>query len=209
MNPSFWDERYGHTAEYVFGTAPNAFLEQCAERIPAGGPVLCLAEGEGRNAVYLAGRGHPVTAVDQSSVGLEKAVRLASARSVMIGTELADLGDYIIEPGVWAAVVVIFAHLTPELRARVHAAAVEGLRPGGVLILEAYHPEQLRLRTGGPMGAPEMLMTLEMLRGDLAGLDLEIAQEIERDVLEGCAHTGRAAVVQVCGRKPHAVVGSS
>lgn len=205
MNLSFWNERYGSTAGYVFGTAPNAFLEQCAEHIPAGGPVLCLAEGEGRNAVHLARRGHPVTAVDQSSAGLEKAIRLAGEWNVTLRTEVVDLADYVIEPGAWAAVVAIFVHLPPELRKKVHAAAVAGLQPGGVLILEAYHPDQVNWRTGGPVDAPEMLMTLDMLRGDMEDLDLEIAREIERDVVEGGGHRGWAAVVQVCGRKPLAM----
>ena len=198
MNPSFWDNRYAGD-DFVFGTAPNDFLRHCAGRIPAG-PVLCLGEGEGRNAVFLAGRGHAVTAVDQSATGLAKARRLAAERGLDLATTAADLSDYLIPPGTWAAIVSIFLHLPPALRARVYAQVAAGLQPGGVFILEAYTPAQLAFGTGGPKD-PELLPTLAGLRAELAGLDLVIARECERDVVEGTGHTGRAAVVQVLARR--------
>ncbi|MCX6945822.1 MAG: class I SAM-dependent methyltransferase [Opitutales bacterium] len=199
MNPDFWNNRY--TGEdFVFGTAPNDFLRQHAGHLPAG-PVLCLGEGEGRNAAFLAGRGHAVTAVDQSAVGLDKARRLAADREVALTTVVADLADYPIAPGAWAGIVSIFLHLPPPLRRRLFAAAAVGLQPGGVLILEAYTPDQVHHRTGGPVNAPEMFMTRAQLQEDLAGLELEIARELERDVVEGSAHTGHAAVVQILARR--------
>jgi SAM-dependent methyltransferase len=170
-----------------------------AARIPAG-PVLCLAEGEGRNAVHLASLGHAVTAVDQSAAGLAKAQRLAAARGVEIRTVVADLAMYPIVPGAWAGIVATFAHLPPALRRAVHAAVVQGLAPGGVFILEAYTPAQLAFDTGGPK-APELLMPLAALREELAGLEFLVAREIEREVVEGCGHTGRGAVVQVLARR--------
>jgi len=196
---NFWDNRYA-VDDFVFGTAPNEFLRDHAGLIPAG-PVLCLGEGEGRNAVFLASRDHAVTAVDQSAVGLEKARRLAATRGCQLATVTADLEHFAITPGAWAAIVVIFLHLPPSLRRRVFSAAAAGLQPGGALVLEAYTPDQVRHRTGGPINNPELLMTLAALREDLAGLDFEIAQELERDVVEGTAHTGRAAVVQVLARR--------
>lgn len=199
MNPQFWDNRYT-PADFVFGTAPNDFLCQCANYIPAG-PVLCLGEGEGRNAVFLASRGYNVTAVDQSAVGLAKAERLAAQCGVTLNTEVVDLQDYIIEPESWSAIVSIFVHLPRPLRRDVHSAAAIGLHSGGVLILEAYTPAQVRHKTGGPVTTPELLMTLEQLRGELIGLELEIGRELERNVIEGSAHTGRAAVVQVLARR--------
>ena len=117
----FWERRYGETA-YAYGTAPNDFLVEIADRIPPG-PVLCLAEGEGRNAVWLAGRGHPLTAVDTSAAGLAKAEALANARGVRIATVAADLASFVIEPKAWSGVVAIFAHLPPHLRRSVHRAA--------------------------------------------------------------------------------------
>ena len=199
MDAKSWNDRFA-VAHYVYGESPNDFLAAMAPQIPAG-PVLCLAEGEGRNAVHLAALGHCVTAVDQSEVGLAKAHHLAVRRSVEIETVAADLATYRITPNSWSGIVAIFVHLPPALRRKVHADAVLGLRPGGVLILEAYTPTQLAFRTGGPK-SPELLMTLASLREELAGLEFMVAHELERDVIEGCDHTGRSAVAQILARRP-------
>ena len=195
---AFWERRYSESA-YAYGTKPNGFLVEVADRIPPG-PVLCLAEGEGRNAVWLAGRGHAVTAVDAAAAGLDKAEALAHARAVHIETVAADLASFTIEPKAWSGIVAIFAHLPPLLRRSVHRAAALGLSSGGVFVLEAFTPRQLAFGTGGPQ-KPELLYTLAELRNDLTGLDLEVGRELERDVVEGRYHTGRAAVVQVLARR--------
>ena len=196
-----WNQRYDR-ADYVFGTEPNDFLREVADYILAG-PVLCLAEGEGRNAVFLAGRGHAVTAVDQSPTGIEKAQRLAAERGVSIETAVADLGQYRIEPGAWSGIVSIFWHIPADLRAAVYRRAVAGLKPDGVFVLEAYTPAQIGLGTGGP-GDPALTPPLAQLRDELAGLEIEIGREIGREVLEGIGHTGWSHVVQVLARKPFA-----
>lgn len=193
-----WDARYSEPG-YVYGTKPNDFLAAVASKIPAG-PVLCLAEGQGRNAVFLAQRGHRVVAVDSSRVGLTGAAALAESRGVSIETNLADLADYPIAPGAWSGIVAIFAHLPVPVRQRVHRAAVAGLQPGGMFVLEAYTPAQIVLATGGPRD-PELMMSLKELEAELAGLELIIGRELERDVLEGNLHWGRSAVVQVLARK--------
>jgi SAM-dependent methyltransferase len=200
MDPDFWNSRYS-SAQFHYGTKPNDFVSDCAHLIPSG-PVLCLGEGEGRNAVFLAARGHAVTAVDQSSAGLAKAQRLASERGVALTVHVADLADFTIAPDTWAGVVATFVHLPPPLRRTVHQRVATGLRSGGVFILEAYTPEQVRHRTGGPVNQPELLMRLADLREDLADLELIIARELERDVSEGPTHYGLGAVVQVAARKP-------
>jgi len=199
MDTAFWDDRYA-ADDYVYGQDPNEFVAEMAMHIPDG-PVLCLAEGEGRNAVYLAKFDRLVTAVDQSAMGLAKALRLAEASGMVIETVHADLKSYQIIPGAWAGIVATFAHLPPPLRRKVHAAVVQGLKPGGVFILEAYTPAQLALGTGGPK-VPELLMTLDSLRDELSGLEFIVAQEIERDVTEGSFHHGRGAVVQILARRP-------
>jgi hypothetical protein len=199
MDATFWNDRYA-VAGHVYGEEPNAFVAEVASHIPAG-PVLCLAEGEGRNAVYLATLGHRVTAVDQSEVGLAKARRLADTHGVEITTVTADLGGYDIAVGAWAGIIATFAHLPPAVRRRIHHDVATGLMPGGVFILEAYTPAQLAFNTGGPK-APELLMTLASLREELSGLAFGIARELERDVTEGTGHTGRGAVVQVLARRP-------
>jgi SAM-dependent methyltransferase len=198
-----WDERYGAEG-FAFGTSPSLFLAEVADRIPVG-KVLCLCEGEGRNGVFLAERGHRVHAVDYSSVGLAKAQELATGRGVELATHLMDIAEYKIDPESWDGIVSIFCHLARPLRALVHEAVVAGLRPGGVYILEAYTPRQLEMGTGGPSSV-ERLPTLADLTHELEGLELEIGQEIERDVTEGEGryHSGRAAVVQVAARKAEA-----
>jgi SAM-dependent methyltransferase len=194
-----WDERYGKPG-YRYGTEPNGFLRSVVDRLPRG-RVLSLGEGEGRNAVFLAEHGCDVLGIDASSVGLAKARALAEEREVTIRTAVADVRTYPIEPASWDGIVSIFCHLHADDRPALHRRIVAGLKPGGVLVLEAYTPRQLEYRTGGPP-VLELLVALDELRRDLDGLSLDIAREIERDVREGGLHVGRGAVVQVLARKP-------
>lgn len=195
-----WEERYG-ADEYAYGKTPNDFLKEYASRLPDGGKVLCLAEGEGRNSVFLAEQGFLVTGVDSSIAGINKVKKLAQERGVTVDAIVADLAEFEIKPATWDGIVSIFCHLPPPLRKQVHQRVVAGLKPGGVLLLEAYTPEQLNYKTGGPPVA-EMTMTLKALTEELAGLELIHAEEKVRDVVEGLYHTGTAAVVQVIARKP-------
>jgi SAM-dependent methyltransferase len=194
VSSEYWDDRYA-TADFAYGAEPNEFLVSIAQRIPPG-PVLMLGDGEGRNGVFLAGRGHEVLAVDQSEVGLAKAQRLAEQKGVRIPTRVADLRDFAIEPGAWAGIVSIFCHLPPLIRLPLHAAVVRGLRPGGVFVLEAYTPSQIGRGTGGPPTA-EFMLTLHDLKRELTGLEFVHAKEVEREVREGTYHTGMASVVQL------------
>lgn len=194
-----WDQRY-NTPDYVYGTEPNDFLASAIEELPIG-QALCIAEGEGRNAVFLAEHGHQVLAVDSSAIGLEKAARLAAERGVRIATEVTDLAHFDVEADSWDTVISIFAHVPPAIRKPLHKKIVGGLRSGGVLLLEAYTPAQVGLGTGGPP-LPELTMTLAELRQELLGLHFIHAVEQEREVIEGSLHTGRGAVVQVLAVKP-------
>ena len=194
--PDFWNARYAEDA-LAYGDAPNDLLASVADRLPAG-RTLCLAEGQGRNAVFLAERGHRVLAVDLSDVGLARARQLADARGVEIETRAADLGTFAIEPGAWDCIVSVFAHTPADVRRRLHAAVPVGLAPGGAFVLEAYTPEQTRRDTGGPSGegAVDITMTADGLRDELAGLRFETLREVEREVHEGPYHHGLASVVQ-------------
>lgn len=194
-----WDERYS-IAEYVYGKDPNAFLAENVHRLPMG-KSLCLAEGEGRNAVFLAEHGHQVTAVDGSAVGLEKARALAAERGVSIETLVSDLSEYVISSESFDSIISIFCHVPRDIRGPLHRRVVEGLKPGGVLILEAYRPAQLKMGTGGPP-VEGLMMALADVRLELSGLEFILAQETEREIREGRAHTGHGAVVQVIARKP-------
>lgn len=194
-----WDERYG-TTNYFYGTEPNDFLREHSPEIRRGGDVLCLAEGEGRNAVFLARQGFRPLAVDQSPVGLGKAVQLAEARGVHIDTVVADLAAYQVEPDRWDGIVSIWCHLPSALRAAVHRQVAAGLKVGGVFLLEAYTPAQLAHGTGGPKDT-DLLPTLAHLREELAGLEFVHAVERERVIHEGAGHAGLSAVVQVVARR--------
>ena len=198
MDAEHWNQRYAGE-NYFYGEEPNDFLRTHAKLIPPG-PVLCLAEGEGRNAVFLASRGHAVEALDLSSTGMAKARQLAVRHGVTLKTHVGDLADVVITPGHWSGIIAIFAHLPVLLRRKIHAAVVAGLRPGGIYLYEAYTPAQLAHGTGGPKD-PALLVQLAELKSELSGLDFEVAREIERDVREGSGHTGHAAVVQVAARR--------
>lgn len=194
-----WDERYNRD-EYVYGIKPNDFLASQVKELPKG-RVLCLAEGEGRNAVFLAEQGYEVWAVDSSEIGLQKAQKLAKERGVTIHTEVADLADFVIEPDSWDAIISIFCHVPPPIRKELHKNSIEGPRKGGVFLLEAYTRKQLQYKTGGPP-TEVLMMSLYSLQTELVGLDMQIGQELVRPVVEGILHKGEGAVVQYLGVKP-------
>ncbi|MBA3832849.1 MAG: class I SAM-dependent methyltransferase [Chthoniobacterales bacterium] len=199
-----WDERY-REPDYVYGRKPNDFLAAHASELPKG-RVLCLAEGEGRNAVFLAKLGFDVHAIDFSEVGLAKATSLAAQEGVSVATEVADLGNVAFQAGHWNGIVSIFAHIPSASRRALHAQVVEALAPEGVFMLEAYTVRQLK--TEGVGGPPEdqsdSFMSLAALREELRGLDFLHGVEIEREVNEGKFHRGQGAVVQVIARKAKA-----
>jgi SAM-dependent methyltransferase len=199
-NPHFsmWEQRY-RTENYLFGTEPNEFLRSSLPMLPAGS-VLCLAEGEGRNAVFLAANGYDVHSVDLSETGVAKTRRLAESRGVKVDAVVGDLADFDIGVDRWDLIVSIFAHMAPADRRHLHRRVVAALKPAGTFLLEAYTPQQVGRGTGGPT-SPETTMTLDALREELAGLEFAHAVELEREVIEGPGHTGSGAVVQVIARK--------
>ena len=194
-----WDERYSEPG-FAYGTAPNEFLVSVADRIPKG-TILSLAEGEGRNAVYLAALGYEVTGVDGSEVGLRKAAELAIERGVAITTIQADLSTFEIGAEQWDGIIACYCHVPSAIRIPLHQAAVRGLKHGGAFVLEAFSKEQLAYNTGGPQ-SPDMLMSLDDLKRELSGLEFIHTVQLVRDVREGSRHTGLASVVQVLAKKP-------
>ncbi len=126
-----WDERFGSDG-YLYGTEPNDFLRHHVEVLPPG-QIMCLAEGQGRNAVFLAGRGYEVSSVDLSAAGVDKTLALAEARGVTVNATVADLADVDLGTNRWSAIVSIFAHVPPAVRADVHRRVADALIPGGCL----------------------------------------------------------------------------
>jgi SAM-dependent methyltransferase len=193
-----WDERYS-AEEYAYGTKPNNFLEANFSSIPKG-KVLSLAEGEGRNAVFLAQQGYSVTAVDASLVGLNKARKLAEDNGVVIEFIQADLADYDLGENQWDGIVSIFCPLPSSVRKHLYKKVVAGLKPNGVFLIEAYTPEQLKHGTGGG-NSVDVMQSQESLSIELAGLKFQHLIELEREIIEGIYHTGIGAVVQAIASK--------
>jgi cyclopropane fatty-acyl-phospholipid synthase-like methyltransferase len=192
-----WNERYT-VDEYIYGTEPNSFLAEHAEMLS--GPVLSLAEGEGRNAVFLASLGLKVHGVDGSDVGLAKAQALARSKGVEIQTEVADLELFEPEANHYGSVVSISAHLPSAVREKLYPLVERCLRPGGLIFLEAYSENQLARDTGGPKDS-DMLMTRAKIEREFPNCEPILLRELEREVCEGTYHTGVASVVQFIGRK--------
>ena len=193
-----WDERYS-AKEYAYGTTPNEFLVERVHCIPKG-KVLSLAEGEGRNAVFLAKQGYTVTAVDASLVGLNKARMLAEENDVAIEFIHADLADYDLGENKWDGIVSIFCPLPSSLRKELYKKVIAGLKQNGVFLLEAYTPNQLKHGTGGG-NSVDVMQSEKSLRFELAGLKFKHLTELERDVIEGVYHTGIGSVVQAIATK--------
>lgn len=192
-----WNRRYSGS-DYYHGTEPNAFLVEHADLLSS--PVLSLAEGEGRNAVFLAGRGLDVLGVDISAAGLAKADRLAAERGVRIRTQVADLADY--DPGRqrFGSIVSICANLPSAVRRRLNPLLERALLPGGVVVLEGHSEAQFERSSGGPPD-PDMLLSADKIRAEWLGLEVVWLRELEREVCEHRGRRGMAAVVQFVGRK--------
>lgn len=200
MSPDFWNSRYAEPG-YAYGTEPNAFLVSQKKYLKPGAKALAVADGEGRNGVWLAQQGLDVLSVDASGVGLRKAQELAAERGVKIQIEKVDLATWSWPELKFDVVVAIYIHFPPEVRSRMHRCLFAALKPGGVLILEAFTPAQLNYKSGGPP-VVEMLYTADMLRVDFAGSEILLMEEAVTELAEGKYHHGPAAVVRLVLRRP-------
>lgn len=198
----FWNARFSEPG-FAYGTEPNAFLASQKQNLKPGLKALAVADGEGRNGVWLAQQGLDVLSVDGSEVGLRKAQELATSRGVSIRTELAELTGWKWSAQEFDLVVAIFIHFMPEFRPRMHASMLRALKPGGVLIMEAFTPKQLEYKTGGPP-VKEMLYTADMLREEFKAGEILQLEEILTGLNEGPYHRGTAAVVRLIVKRPDA-----
>ena len=199
MSREFWDERFDRT-DYLYGVEPNAWLVRNRHLMVPGQTALAVADGEGRNGVWLAGQGLDVTSVDQSPVALKKALRLAMDRGVSVRTECADLTTWDWPEAAFDVVAAVFIHFRPEIRAEMHARMLGALKPGGLMVLEAFRPEQLDHGTGGPP-VREMLYTPDDLKSDFATAEILDLHEAEVDMDEGPGHKGTGATVRLAARR--------
>lgn len=196
-----WNARFG-AADYYFGTEPNKFLREHASLLPKRGRVLAVADGEGRNGVWLAERGLDVLAVDFSPAALAKSRKLATERGVTLAIEEADLNTWSWPPAAFDAVVAIFIQFAgPALRDRIFAGIKGALKPGGLLLLQGYRPKQLEYKTGGPPIA-ENLYTEELLRSAFADLEILGLGSHDEPIHEGRGHDGMSALIDLVARKP-------
>jgi SAM-dependent methyltransferase len=196
-----WNQRFS-AAEYVFGTAPNAFLAAHAALFRPGQRALCVADGEGRNSVWLAEQGLNVTAFDFSPVALDKARRLAAERGVSVRYELASVEDWRWQPAQFDVVVAIFIQfLVPAARRVLFERVSAALKPAGLLLVEGYTPEQLKYGTGGPKQV-DQLYTEALLRQAFASLEILELKAYEAELDEGTRHRGMSAVIDLVARKP-------
>jgi SAM-dependent methyltransferase len=196
-----WNDRFAGK-DYVFGTAPNLFLTQQTALVPAKAKVLCVADGEGRNGVWLAGQSHRVTSIDIAEAGLAKARKLAEDRKVTLDLQQADLATWDWPENSFDAVVAIFIQFAdPALRARIFAGMQRATKPGGLILLQGYRPEQIAYGTGGP-SLPDNLYTEAMLREAFAGWLIEHFAAHDSVIEEGAGHKGMSALIDLVVRKP-------
>ena len=196
-----WNQRFG-AAEYIFGTAPNAFLASKSSWLKPGQRALCVADGEGRNSVWLAAQGLEVTAFDLSPVGVEKARRLARERGVQVRYDVAGVYDWAWPREAFDVVAAIFVQFAdPAMRDFMFERMIASLKPGGLILLEGYTPRQLEYGTGGPKRV-ENLYTEEILRQAFGALEILELRQYEAELAEGSQHAGPSALVDLVARKP-------
>jgi SAM-dependent methyltransferase len=195
-----WNQRY-QGEDFLFGTEPNHWLARHASVWKSGDRVLCVADGEGRNSVWLAQRGLQVDAFDIAEVGVAKARAFAEAAGTAVNFQVADVDSFAWPTGTYDGIAAIFIQFAPPAqRARLFERMVQALKPGGVLILQGYSPQQLVYKTGGP-GQIEHLYTEDLLRQAFAGMKIEVLESYEADIAEGSGHRGHSALIGMVARK--------
>ena len=198
-----WNERYSK-AGYLFGTEPARFLREHQAYLTAGSKVLAVADGEGRNSVFMAGKGLDVVAMDGSYIAIEKARALALARDVMINFNEADIAHWDWAEAQYDLVVAVFIQFVgPAQRDEIFAGMKRTLKPGGVLMLHGYTPEQIELGTGGPTNA-ENMYTDDMIAQAFGDFEVLELRSYQRHVDEGEGHSGTSALIDLVARKPAA-----
>jgi cyclopropane fatty-acyl-phospholipid synthase-like methyltransferase len=200
MAVNSWDKRYAG-AGYLFGTEPNAFLVTQRHLLKPGMSCLAVADGEGRNGIWLAQQGLHVLSVEASPVALDKAQKLARQRGVTVEFEQADLATWQWGENRFDVVAAIFIQFaSPALREQMFAGIKRCLKPGGLLLLQGYTPRQLEYKTGGPPVA-ENMYTEALLRQAFGDMEIMHLGEHDDQVSEGAGHSGMSALIDMVARK--------
>ena len=200
---SKWNERFLASEDYVFGKEPNAFLvRQAASRLKPGMTVLAVADGEGRNGVWLAEQGCDVWSMDSAPAASKRARMLAAERGVSMHVITADATEMDWNERQFDMVVgIFFQFANPQLRAKLFSGMKQATKSGGYLLVEGYGLKQLEYKTGGP-GIPEHLYTLELMREHFGDMAIEVLEEYDAQLSEGKGHHGMSALVDLVARKP-------
>lgn len=203
MNPavSKWNERFLASDDYIFGTAPNDFVARHAARFKAGMKVLAVADGEGRNGVWMAEQGCEVWSVDGAPAASAKARRLAEARKVNMHVITQDISQWDWDAQQFDAVVgIFFQFANPKLRAKLFDGMKRAVKPGGLLMIEGYGMKQLEYKTGGP-DIPDHLYTLPLMQESFGDMKIELLDEYDAEIHEGPRHQGMSALVDLIAIK--------
>lgn len=196
-----WEERY-QGKDYLFGREPAAFLLSRAALLPKAGRVLAVADGEGRNSVWLARQGLDVTAFDYAPSAVEKARSLAGEAGVSVNFKVAGIENWDWGAAPFDVVAGIFIQFVrPEARPALFANLRRAVRPGGKLFLHGYSPEQVELGTGGPPRA-DMMYSIALLQEAFGDWEIELLEAYEREIEEGHGHKGRSALIDLVAVKP-------
>lgn len=195
-----WNARFSGT-DYIFGTAPNHYLMQHLSLLRPGMRALAVADGEGRNSVWLAQQGLQTVAFDISPVGVEKASKLAQLGQVNVQYAVSDCDAWDWTPNTYDVVAAIFVQFAaPEMRAKLFSNMVATLKPAGLLILQGYTPKQLEYKTGGPPNL-DHLYSEQLLRDGFSDMEILEMQTYETILNEGAQHAGRSALIGMIARK--------
>jgi SAM-dependent methyltransferase len=205
MNPIndsqlFWNEKYSGDS-FIYGQNPNAFFKIELDDLNPG-TLLLPAEGEGRNAVYAARKGWEVEAFDLSTNGRNKAHALAKHYDVSIKYKISGYREFDVVSGTYDAIGLIYAHMHEDTRRQMHRKLIEGLKPGGKLILEAFAKEQIHNASGGPKDEA-MLYSREELAEDFKTLHIQKLEKCDTTINEGPHHQGNATVIRLTAQKPY------
>ncbi len=194
-----WDERYA-VDEYFYGVQPNRLLQSVVGILPSQANVLCIGEGEGRNAVFLSRLGYKVTAIDFSIEAKKKAEELARKNKVSLDYQVYPIEDFYFGEKKWDAIISIFCHLSISIRGQAHKHIESALKTNGLFISQSYSPEQMKFKTGGPKD-PSMLYSESLIQSDFTKFHWIRLEKVRSEILEGKGHTGLSSVINAIGLK--------